>query len=156
MKNITKFYIVVITISYIILNIAYFIMYQKSEDMISKMYPYNNILIGEEVRNDINDVCEYIKENEKQNINVEIISHRAFLYMNILNKSNKYFDFPLLGNLGKDGENNLISKVDTLKSGTKILISKEKFWQESEKLLNKIKNEYKYIGEIGNLYIYEK
>ena len=146
----------IITIVFVILDITFFIAYLKADDMKINIYPYNNILMGEEVRNDINDVCEYIKENEKQNINVEIISHRAFLYMNILNKSNKDFDFPLLGNLGKDGENKLISKVENLKSGTQILISKEKFWQESDKLLNKIKNEYKYIGEIGNLYIYEK
>ena len=76
--------------------------------------------------------------------------------MNILNKNNKNLDLPFLGNLGKDGEDGLISEVRNLNSGTKILISKEKFWQESEKLRNIIINNYKKIGEIEDYYIYEK
>ena len=77
--------------------------------------------------------------------------------MNILKKNNKNTDLPFLGNLGKDGEEGLIKEVSDLKSGTKILISKENvFWQESKRVREKIMNEYKRIGEVEDFYIYEK
>lgn len=122
-----------------------------------RFYPYIGIVIERNLANKINNICEYIKENEMNNIEVRIISQEADLYMNILKKNNKNTDLPFLGNLGKDGEEGLIKEVSNLKSGTKILISKENvFWQESKRLREKIMNEYKRIGEVEDFYIYEK
>lgn len=131
--------------------------YIPSANYNADYYPYVGVKIDEKLANKINNICEYIEENEKNNIEVRIISQEANLYMNILKKNNKNTDLPFLGNLGKDGEEGLIKEVSDLKSGTKILISKENvFWQESKRVREKIMNEYKRIGEVEDFYIYEK
>ena len=158
-KNLNKIinlFIVVCTIYFIGYNVYYGYEYNKSKIICKDIEIYKYMMIEDELKNKINTICEYIKENEKQRCDIKIISYEANLYMNILNKNNKNIDLPFLGNLGKDGEDGLISEVQNLNSGTKILISKEKFWQESEKLRNIIMNNYKKIGEIEDFYIYEK
>ena len=67
----------------------------------------------------------------------------------------RYFDEPLVGNFGKDGEDGVIKRILELDS-TIILISEEKKnWQESDKVRNYIKNNFEYIGMIEDLQIYE-
>ena len=149
-------YITIMTLYFLLFNSYMFIKYRNFDNVNYDINPYYNIIISSELKNNIITICSYINENEKNNIDTKIISYKADLYMNILNKNNKNLDLPFLGNLGKDGEDGLISEVRNLNSGTKILISKEKFWQESEKLRNIIINNYKKIGEIEDYYIYEK
>ena len=104
----------------------------------------------------MDEICKYIINNEKNNIDTKIISYEADVYMNILKKNNKNLDLPFRGNLGKEGEDGLIKQVRELKDGTKILISKKEFWQESKKLREIITQEFKKEGEIEDFFIYEK
>ena len=119
--------------------------------------PYKQIIISGESQEKILNVCNYINENEKNNIQTVIISSDANLYMNVLNKNNKNLDLPLAGNLGKNGKNELIKDILELKKRTKILIKNEIIcYQELEEVRNIILKNYNKIGEIEDFYIYER
>ena len=97
---------------------------------------------------------KYIEENEK---NVIVFSNRAALYMVPLKRNNGDFDLPFKGNLGIEGEDGLIEKVDNMKN-VQFLIYKnedESIYQESEKVKEHVKNTKKYVGEIAGFEIYE-
>lgn len=156
MIKVIKICILIVTIYFIGYNSYVLWEYKNSDLKNHDIKPYNGILIENDIREKIINICEYVKENERQGIETKLISREANLYMNILEKNNKNMDLPFLGNLGKEGEEGLILEVQNLKQGTKILIDKEKFWQDSDKLRNMIINEYKKIGEIEDFYIHEK
>ena len=119
--------------------------------------PYVGMKVDSELKEKTIVISNYIKENDKRNIDTKIISGDAVLYMNVVQKNNNEIDMPFLGNLGKEGENGLLSQIMNLKSGTKILIKKKKLcWQESDKIRNCIMSELKQIGEIEDFYIYER
>lgn len=87
---------------------------------------------------------------------VVCISTDAGLYMIPLKQNNKEFDMLLLGNLGKDGEKGVIEKLKGFKGKKIILMNKEKnSWQESDKIIEFVKNNFTKIGEIEDILIYE-
>ena len=119
-------------------------------------YSYNNLYFGsrlsEENKIKIDKVVEFIKQSEDD---VIVFSTEAAMYMMPLNRSNGNMDEPLLGNFGKDGEHGVIESISKMKN-TKILIDKEKkVYQESDKIINYIKENLIYIGDICDLLIYE-
>lgn len=76
--------------------------------------------------------------------------------MNLLRKNNKILDLPFYGNMGKEGEEGIIEEINNMKNA-KILIIKDieqKHGQESEKILNFIKENLEYEGEICRFSIY--
>ena len=155
--KIMKILVFIFNIIFIIYNIFYLVKYiNYRNNYNNNIYPYDNLVVVDKLKEKIDKICNYVEENEKNGIDVKIISHEATLYMNVLNKNNKNMDLPFVGNLGKAGEDGLISQVEDLKEGTKILISKEKFWQESDKLRNFIMSNYNKIDEIEDFYIYQK
>lgn len=154
--------IINILIILIILIIGYYtissIMYAKSyfKTILNNKYkysdPYFGTLFSNEIEEKIDKVTEYIQKSEK---NVIYITSDAALYMIPLKQNNKVFDLLLLGNLGRDGENGIIDKLNRL-DNTTILMNKEKqCWQESDKIIDFVKNNYKNVGEIEDILIYQ-
>ncbi len=157
-KIIRKIYIImiiIITIYYAIFLILNNIKYYKNLD--TYINPYYGSMISNEQIDNINNICNFIKENEQEGIDVKIISYTSNLYMNVLNKNNGILDLPFYGNLGKDGEQGIINIISSM-DNVKILIQKddELFFQESEKVRNYIKQNLKYEGEIEDFLIYSK
>lgn len=116
--------------------------------------PYFGGVIEDEKYKDIKNVTDYI---EKSNKKIIILSERAGLYMIPLKRNNGKFDLPLLGNLGKDGEEGLIDEIKKLEN-TQILLYKGKgdiSDQESEKAINYIKNNWEKIDSIGEFEVYD-
>ena len=120
-----------------------------------KETPYYGVLVEEEKRKEIDEIVEYIKEQEQAGTNVKIISYYADLYMNLLGRNNGEMDLPFYGNLGKDGEEGLIEQIKQLKN-TKILVltEEDRFYQESKKVMNYIKENYPKEAEIRQFSIY--
>lgn len=119
-------------------------------------YEYSNLyfgsLLNDELKYKINEVTKYINNSDE---NVIIYSTEAALYMMPLNRSNGCLDEPLLGNFGKDGEQGVIKEISEMEN-TKIIINKEKkVYQESDKVIEYIKNNLIYIGNINDLLIYK-
>lgn len=157
-KKIKSIYIVaiiIITIYNAIFLILNNIKYYKSLNTYINPY-YGSMITNEQIEN-INNICEYIKQNEQEGIDVKIISYTSNLYMNILNKNNGILDLPFYGNLGKDGDQGIINIISSM-NNVKILIQKndDLFFQESQKVRNYIKQNLKYEGEIEDFFIYAK
>jgi len=63
---------------------------------------------------------------------------------------------PFLGNMGADGEKNMLEKIKSLKNTEIIIVKEEKdvFLQESKLIRKYIIVNFNCIGEIGNFKIY--
>lgn len=113
--------------------------------------PYYGAYVTEEMKQSINNVNNYI---EKNNEKVIIFSKEAALYNIPKKRNNGAMDLPFLGNLGKGGEDGMLEQIKS-KTGYKILLTKENFYQESDKITNYIREHYEKIGEIEEFEIYE-
>ena len=159
-KNKIKKYIIFIleifiigyySINSIIYTIKYFRKISNDEYKYNK--PYFGTIFKDETKEKIKDITEYMQSCDKE---VVCITTDAGLYMIPLKQNNKEFDMLLLGNLGKDGENGVIEKIKGFKDKKIILMNKEKnSWQESDKIIEFVKNNFTKIGEIEDILIYE-
>lgn len=112
---------------------------------------YLGAIFDDETKNKIEDIIDYINESEEK---VIVFSVEAGFYMMPLNISNGSMDEPLLGNFGKDGEQGIVKKISEM-SNAKILINKEKkVYQESDMVVQYIKDNLVYIGEMYDFMIY--
>lgn len=151
--------VIVITIIYAIISILantiYFIEINKKDYYFEKTSPYYGTIATKETLEEIENMCNYIKRKNSEGIEVKVISYFSNLYMNALNKNNGDMDLPFYGNFGKGGEEGFIEKIKQLKN-TEVLILKEEdnFFQESKKVTDFIRENYKQTGEIERFLIY--
>lgn len=73
----------------------------------------------------IENIIQYIESQQKEGKEVIIVSYKANLYNNILNKNHGNLDLPFHGNLGIEGEDGLIKQIEKLEN-TNILITKKR------------------------------
>lgn len=119
-------------------------------------YEYSNLYFGsildEKTKQDISEITEFITKSNKK---VIVLDSDAPLYMMPLKMNNGFMDEPLLGNLGKKGEDGLIIRIKELKNTIILIRNNIKVWQESVKANEYIKNNFEYIGDIKDYLIYE-
>ena len=102
----------------------------------------------------IEQVDKFILLEDKK---VTIIDASAAIYMIPINKYNKDYDMLLKGNLGFNGENNMIEEISNSKD-TKYLILNDKYnknWQTPLNIIDYVKENKTKIGEIEIFDIYE-
>ena len=149
---------------FIILLILYFyygliisvIGIQKEEFVFNNQGVYYGATIQKEDLKNIETICNYIKEQKENNIDVKILSYKANLYMVPLNKNNGMFDLAFLGNLGAAGEEGLIDEIKDFEN-TLILLERDSekiFWQESKLVRGYIIDNYEKVGAIEEYDIY--
>ena len=153
-REIIEDFILIVMSIYSINSIRYIINYNKS--IIDDEFDVNSIYFGtlfsEEDKNKIRKVTKFIQDSDKDVID---ISSDAAIYMLPLKKNNGVFDLLLLGNLGKDGEEGIVNKIEKMENKI-ILVPKEKSsWQNSDSVIEFVKNNFEYIGKIEDLFIYE-
>lgn len=117
---------------------------------------YYGAIVSDEIKVRIDEVCQYIENQEYNGYNVKVISYYSNLFMNIYNRNNGDFDLPFNGNLGEKGEDGLIEKIKQL-SNTKVLILTEEdsIYQESSKVVNYIKDNYEKECEVNIFSVYK-
>lgn len=121
------------------------------------VYEYSCIGVENEVLKDIHEIDKYILEKEKEGYKVLILDIDASKYMVPLHRNNYKYDLLLNGNLGFNGEKRVIAEISELEN---LLILKQKPEKETEKIQQPknidtfIEENYKYIGEINDLEIY--
>lgn len=158
-KKQKKRVITIITFIYVVMsicvNIVYFMKINKNDYYFEKTSPYYGTIANKETLKEIENMCNYIKMKNNEGVEVKVISYYSNLYMNILNKNNGDMDLPFYGNFGKGGEDGFIEKIQRLKN-TEVLILKEddEIFQESKKVTNFIRENYKQTGEIERFLIY--
>lgn len=141
----------------IIIEVIYsgicYISYFKSEK--ENEGPYYGIIIEPEKSANIKNICEYIKKNQENAIDVKIVSYRANMYMCVLNQNNGVIDLPFYGNLGSEGERGLIKKIKKQQNTIFLIDEADKmFGQEAVNAIKYIKDNYNYEGKIEDFLIY--
>lgn len=155
----------VIYLDYIILAVLVVVMsinyynYIINTDRIHNINHYNAIPISEKQANRIVSLNEYIENEKLQGNNIYIVDAQACLYNISADRYNKYFDLLLKGNLGKDGVQNTIKKIEDLSDNGSFLILKDTYplnWQVPKDVINFIKDNYNKVGEFTIFDVYSK
>lgn len=132
-------------------NLYNYIKAEKNE----RIAHYKNIEISEGLLERIDEIDAYISEQENNGKKVYILDAEAAIYMIPINKYNKDYDMFLKGNIGKDGEQGQIEKIQKRNDNDLYLIRNSKLrsnWQTPLNVINYIRNNLEKIGEIS---IYE-
>lgn len=146
----------VLTISMLIYMIITSILgFTSYVNKMQKTSIFYGAIIEEALQEEIETVSLYIKNNDKNTI---VFSTYAPFYSILLNDlDNNVYDWPLKGNLGKDGEKGLIERIKKLKNTQILLLSKEEneLFQISDEAITYIKENMSYIEKIENFDIYQ-
>lgn len=132
-------------------NLYEYIKLEKNQEI----QHYKNIYIPEYLESRINQINEYIENEEKKGNKVYILDAEAAIYMIPINKYNKNYDMFLKGNLGKDGEEKIIEQIRNKKENEIILILNRNIpynWQTPTNIINIIREE---LEQIEGVSIYE-
>lgn len=118
---------------------------------------YKNIEIGENLKNRINEIDKYVLEKEQEGKKVYILDAEAAVYMIPINKYNKDYDMFLKGNIGKDGEEGQIQKIEQKDDNTLYLIRRKNLslnWQTPVNVINYIRENLELVEEISIYEVY--
>lgn len=119
---------------------------------------YKNIEIEDYLQKRINQIDEFILQQEKQGKKVYVLDAEAAIYMIPINKYNKDYDMFLKGNIGKEGEEGQIEKIKQKDENTIYLIKRKGLnlnWQTPLKVIEYIRENLKLTGEINIYEIYQ-
>ena len=149
--------ITVVTIGAI--SITKIFMFQGQTRIIEKSNVFFGAIIERNQKDEIDIITKYIESKKNEGKDIKIISTNAMLYSLNLKLNNWYFDLPLIGNMGKDGQTKAIEKIHTLKN-TIILIEVENenyksHYQFMDNIRQHVENNYQKIGEFHNYNVYE-
>ncbi|MBR3697719.1 MAG: hypothetical protein IKM97_05640 [Clostridia bacterium] len=126
----------------------------KNFRIVDKESIYYSSNISLNLYKQLEDVTDYIKQKEEEGIGIICITADGPLYMTYLKKNNGDFDLCFNGNLGYNGKKNIINKIQTLEN-TQILMNKNIYWQEVDELRFFVIENFKKVGNINDLMIYE-
>ena len=119
--------------------------------------PFYGAIIDPEMRDTIEEVGDYVQNNDKDTIVFSTYAPLISLYLNDLDNGD--YDLPLRGNLGSKGEEGLIEQIKELKN-TQILLLHEtedekEIYQFVYDVADYIKQNYAYVGQVNKFDIYE-
>lgn len=158
-KKYILFTTLLIAFSIFIYSSYYFIKYYdaKKVDSNSDLKIYGNLIMSDDIQMNVMNIFNYIKVRESLRTRVIIFSAEAPIYLLPLSESSGDMDLPLRGNMGLNGEENMLKKIKSLRN-VELLIAKDNnnvFWQESKTIRKYILTNCRYVGEIGDFLIYE-
>lgn len=119
---------------------------------------FKNIEIGQNLKNRINEIDQYILEKEQEGKKVYILDAEAAIYMIPIDKYNKDYDMFLRGNIGKDSEQGQIEKIKQRRENELYLIRKENLnlnWQTPVNVIKYIRDNLEKIEEISIYEVYK-
>ena len=145
--------------AYIILGLVIYAginlnMYFKSKETFSELEHYSYISIDENLENQIEVVDNFILDSEKS---ARILDATAAVYMIPIDRYNKNYDMLLKGNIGENGEEQLIEDIKKSEN-TQYLVLNVRYtqnWQTPLDVINYVRENRTKIGEIGVFDIYE-
>ena len=155
----------VIYLNYIIFTMLIVLMcfnyyrYITNNERTHNLNHYNGIIINGNLMKEINFINEYIEEEKLQNNNAYIVNGDASLYDIPADRYNKYFGLLLKGNLGKNGIENVINKIEELDDNSIFLTLQDRYslnWQVPKEVIDYIKTNYNLVGKISVFDIYSK
>lgn len=156
--KITSLMISIIAIAFIavrgIENITEYTKQEKNETI----EHYKNIQISEYLQERINEIDNFILEQEKENKKVYILDAEAAIYMIPINNYNKDYNMFLKGNIGKDGQEGQIQKIKQKETNEIILIRKRNLqsnWQTPTDVIDYVRENLEFTGEVSIYEVYK-
>ena len=134
-------------------NITEYIKQEKNETI----EHYKNIQISEYLQERINEIDNFILEQEKENKKVYILDAEAAIYMIPINNYNKDYDMFLKGNIGKDGQEGQIQKIKQKETNEIILIRERNLqsnWQTPTEVVDYVRENLEFMGEVSIYEVY--
>lgn len=119
----------------------------------SQLHHFAGLPIERGLEKNIQEVNDYILSRNKTGIEVRIADEYAAVYMIPLDRYNKNYDLLLVGNLGSNSIEDLISENDVI-----YLVRRDESslgYQAHFKLIEYIKDNFKKIGEVQQFDVYE-
>lgn len=112
--------------------------------------PYFGTIVSEDLYKNIENVTNYIKEENSKGNNVIVYSSKASLYMVQLKQSNGFYDLPFNGNFGKITKEEIIQDLKQKENALILVVKDEEDieWQENKEIIKKLKEELESIGTI--------
>ncbi len=133
--------------------------FNKEYLMVSKekeLSHFKNIPENKGLKDRIKNIDNFIIDIKSQGKNVYILDAEAAIYMIPLDLYNKDYDMFLKGNIGKDGENGIIKRINSEENCIYLIKKGGLNWQNPNKVRKFIINNLKKVGEISIFDIYEK
>lgn len=155
-NKITVLLIIIIAMFINIWGIICGLKLDKTERIKDKNNVYYSSIIDKELNKQMNEITDYIKNKEKEGIDVICVSADSALYMIKLNKNHQELDLIFEGNLGYNGKENTLNKIKNLDYNVEILMNKEMFWQELIELREYIIQNYKNVDIMGECLVFKK
>jgi hypothetical protein len=134
------------------------IVFDYVQEINKSEYIYEELFWGlpenKDIEENIDIIVPYI---ENCNEEVIVFSPSAVIYNVVLQRSNGIYDLPFKGNFGSEGEDGIIEDIKNKKDTIFLIENDEtkKFYQESDKIKNYIKQNLKEDGTIGEYIIYK-
>ena len=156
-KVISFLFWLILLVVIILFDIKNIMKYTKAEKNM-EINHYRNIEIQSYLKERIHVVDDFIIKEEAEGKKVYILDAEAVGYMIPLDKYNKNYDLFLKGNLGKDGEEGEIAKIQNREENTVYLIRNASIslnWQTPKKVIEYIRENLQKIGQVSMYDIYE-
>ena len=156
-NNILRTVSVVLILITITKSVSLLLIDRGRVQIIDKNNSFYGAKIDKEKLKEIDEVTKYINNKKQQGKDIKIFSSTALLYSLNIEIDNWYFDMPLIGNMGKNGESKAISKIQTLEN-TLMLMENENYksnYQFMNNVRQYVKNNYKKIDELYSYDVYE-
>lgn len=156
-KVISFIFCLILLVIIILFDIKNIMKYTKAEKN-TEINHYRNIEIQSYLKERIHVVDDFIIKEEAEGKKVYILDAEAVGYMIPLDKYNKNYDLFLKGNLGKDGEEGEIAKIQNREENTVYLIRNASIslnWQTPKKVIEYIRENLQKIGQVSMYDIYE-
>ena len=103
----------------------------------------------------INEVDEFIIANKENGKNVYVLDAEAAIYYIPLNMYNKDYDMFLKGNLGADGEERIIKRIQSEENAVYLIKQRGLNWQNPGNVREYIIGNLNHTGNISAFMIYE-
>ena len=156
-KVISFLFWLILLVVIILFDIKNIMKYTKAEKNM-EINHYRNIEIQSYLKERIHVVDDFIIKEEAEGKKVYILDAEAVGYMIPLDKYNKNYDLFLKGNLGKDGEEGEIAKIQNREENTVYLIRNASIslnWQTPKKVIEYIRENLQKTGQVSMYDIYE-
>lgn len=137
----------------------YYIKKVKNKELNTTILHYNHIEISNDLKERINQISKFTNNMEAQEKKVYIIDAEAAVYNIPLNKYIKNYDMFLKGNIGKDGEDGIIEKINNEKNDVVYLVKQKQYklnWQAPTKVIEYIRNNMQEIEDVSIFTAYKK
>ena len=120
----------------------------------TELQHFKKIPENKDLKEYINEVDEYIMQEQSNGKKVYVLDASAAIYYIPINQYNKDYDMFLKGNLGGDGEDRIIDRINKENDVIYLIKKNGLNWQNPSKVRNYIIDNLEYSEEFLNFLVF--